>query len=50
MGKGCSLCVVMPMMCDSNGCLWNLHGEGGGVVLFGRAMKSHRRVSFTPIF
>ena len=34
MGKGCSLCVVMPMMCDSNGCLWNLHGEGGGVVLF----------------
>ena len=34
MGKGCSLCVVMPMMCDSNGCLWNLHGEGGSVVLF----------------
>ena len=34
MGKGCSLSVVMPMMCDSNGCLWNLHGEGGGVVLF----------------
>ena len=34
MGKGCSLCVVMPMMCVSNGCLWNLHGEGGGVVLF----------------
>ena len=34
MGKGCSLCVAVPMMCASSGCLWILHGEGGGVVLF----------------
>ena len=30
MRKGCSVCVAMPMMCVSRGCLWILHGGGVG--------------------
>ena len=36
-------------VCSSN-YLKNLDGEGGGMILFERAMKSRRRISFTSIF